>query len=402
MGLLESAMAFAVVMMIFSTLVTGIVETIFTVLGTREKTLQQAIQALFQQVIWPRLGNTLVGMGVESEQPNAGPTPQERHRDTFVSEMTDNLVFAEDGRGAVAGRLSNLNKPKIDTLTVLSFAERLGKSHVGKAVVAEGEAQVMLLVQDFARTYERFCRAASEVFRKKAQTTAICVSLVLAFSANIDASRILKQLVENPDVRLSFIEEADQARVDNEAAVARLAAIEQSLARAVGNDQRDPAAATQELADLQAQMRETADRMRATVGRVEQQGLAVGWKYFPYCQGNAAVDPDCNGANGAGGLGFVSWLFMTALAGVLIGLGGPFWFKVFTALSQVFQMLRNLGIGKPNEKKAEGPQTTTAEDSAKPKDVLDAFAVAVAVNLGSTVAPLRGRVLLGPNGQPLN
>jgi hypothetical protein len=399
MGLLESAMAFAVVMMILSTLVTGIVETIFTFLGTREKTLQQAIQALFQQVIWPRLGNTLAGMGVEPAEPNAGPTPQEHHRDKFVSEMTDNLVFAEDGRGAVVGRLSNLNKTKIDTLTVLSFAERLGKSHVGKAVVAEGEAEIALLVQDFARTYERFCRAASEVFRKKAHSTAVFVSLVLAFTANIDASRVLKQLVENPDVRLSFIEQADEARTNNEAAVAHLAGIEKSLAEATGNPQRDPAAATKELADLQAQVRETTDQVRATVGTLEEEGLAVGWKYFPYCQGNAVVDPDCSDG---GGLGFASWLFMTALAGVLIGLGGPFWFKVFTGLSQVFQMLRDLGIRKPDEKKEEGPQKTAAEDSAKPKDVLDAFKVAVAVNLGSTVGALRGRVLLGPNGQPLN
>lgn len=385
MGLLESAMAFAVVMMIFSTLVTGIVETIFTVLGTREKTLQQAIQALFQQVIWPRLGGTL-GEG------------KEQHRDTFVAEMTDNFVFAEDSRGTAAGRLSNLNKSKLDTLTVLSFAERLGKSHVGKAVVAEGEAEVALLVQDFARTYDRFCRAASEVFRKKAQTTAVCVSLVLAFSVNIDASRILKQLVDNPDVRLSFIEQAEDAHTNDEAALARLALIEQSLAEAARNPQRDPAAATKELADLQAQVRETADQVRAAVGELEQRGLAVGWKYFPYCQGTG-VDPDCNGA---GGPGWVSWLLMTALAGVLIGLGGPFWFKVFTGLSQVFNMLRSLGVGKSNDKKDDGPQKTAAEDSAKPKDVLDAFKVAVAVNLGSTVGALRGRVLLAPNGQPLN
>lgn len=402
MDLLESAMAFAVVMMIFSTVVSGIVETILRFLATREKTLQQAIQALFKNVIWPRLGETLdrIGTRLEPSPPpkrNAitkGASAEELHRDQFVSDMTRNLVFAEDER-RVTGFLSNLNKPAIDTLTVLSFAERLGKSTVGKAIVAEGEAQVDLLVQDLARTYDRFCRAASEVFRKKAEYTAIWVSVVLALGANIDASRLLTQLIQNPEVQTRLIGQADEAHIENEAAVARLDALRKSLAELPPDDAP---------AHLQAQLNDVDHDVRSTIGELNETGLAIGWKYFPYC-GDAASDPACQEPrtwqSTVMSFNFVSWFLMTILAGVLIGLGGPFWFKVFTGLSQVFEVLRTLGAAKSAEtNEAKPDKIPAAEESAKPKDVLDAFKVAVAVNMKSAVIP-RGRVLLGPTGHPL-
>jgi hypothetical protein len=252
-----------------------------------------------------------------------------------------------------------------------------------------------LLVQDLARTYDRFCRAASEVFRKKAEYTAIWVSVVLALGANIDASRLLTQLIQNPEVQTRLIEQADEAHKENDAAVARLDALKKSLAELPPDDA---------LANLQTQLDDVDHDGRTAIGELNETGLAIGWKYFPYCR-DGAVDPACpeprTWQSTVLSFNFVSWFLMTILAGVLIGLGGPFWFKVFTGLSQVFEVLRSLGAAKSAETNQPKPdKIPAAEDSAKPKDVLDAFKVAVAVNLKSTVTP-RGRVLLGPSGHPL-
>ena len=46
------------------------------------------------------------------------------------------------------------------------------------------------------------------------------------------------------------------------------------------------------------------------------------------------------------------------------------------------------------------PLKPAAEDSAKPESVIDAFNVAVAVNMKASSLS-RGRALLGPDGQPL-
>ena len=104
----------------------------------------------------------------------------------------------------------------------------------------------------------------------------------------------------------------------------------------------------------------------------------------------APLDPACAGSAGFwarignNGVAFAHWVVLTALAGFLIGLGGPFWFRVFSGLSQIAQMLRSIGIGG---KKAE-PEGTTADpqtppdDPAKPKDVIDAFVVAAKVAHG--------------------
>ena len=104
---------------------------------------------------------------------------------------------------------------------------------------------------------------------------------------------------------------------------------------------------------------------------------------------------------GLAALKFLRWLGLSILAGILIGLGGPSWFRVFSSLSQIFQMLRSLGVGrKPEQAKAQ--QTAApplAEESAKPKDVVDAFRVAAQVHAHATVSG--ERALLGPDGQPL-
>lgn len=77
--------------------------------------------------------------------------------------------------------------------------------------------------------------------------------------------------------------------------------------------------------------------------------------------------------------GMSSWIFGVLLAGVLIGLGGPFWFDLYKRLSAVAQIARAGGlVGKP-VKADDANQSVPAEKAHAPIDVRDAFLVALEV-----------------------
>lgn len=454
MELLESAMAFAVAMILFSTIATGIVEFLFRIMAVREKTLENALVALFDAVIWPRLRERLQGvaaarMAADNDPgetaghgrtppgvlggwlaglfnrlamrraaageagANAPPAPDESDvaakealRLCFLRDMTGNPavggVFG-DGKPSVLDAV--VRAKRIDMLTTLAFAERLGKSEIGGAILAHGEEELRRLVNDFVRTYDRFGRASKEVYRKYANAMAIVVGIVLAFAANIDAGRLLNALVENPNLRTSLIADAESVAKANKAAVESLDEVLKAEKEGkLGSDTAE---------EIKGQYNDLIAQTNAAQAR----GLPVGWAYFPYCSPISptdhkahAIDRTCGESSGFWTrlrdhkTALVRWFVLTALAGFLIGLGGPFWFRVFSSLSQIAQMLRSIGVGarkmdQDGTASDEAAATTPAEDSAKPKDVIDAFRVAATVAHGGSVPA--ARAILGPDGRPV-
>ena len=364
MELLESALAFAVVMIVLSTIVTGIVEALLRFFGVRQKTLRATIESLFDRVVWPRLEARLKQQADARKTAGAdgAATDVETNaRSDFVNGMTFNPA---------AGRSDRLlsHQRRIDVLSVVAFAERLGRTDVGQAILAEGTAAVEPIIQDFTRSFERFSSAGREVFRKNAKQVAIVVGILLAFAANIDAGRLFTTLMDNPDVRQSLVEQAGEAAEANQKAVATLEALQEQIAR--GGLQDDQAQ------EIEKQIVEIKGGLEA----LASEGLPIGHSFYPYCAQGTKGDPDCAASpdNATRAEKAVSWVLLTIVAGVLIGLGGPFWFRVFSGLSQVFQVLRAFrGGGEPEQAMPEKlPATPAAEASAKPKSVLDAFKVA--------------------------
>lgn len=388
MQLLESAMAFAVTMIIFSTITTGVVELMIRLAGTRERNLEKTIRVLFQTVIWPRMKNSLTASVAAAEE-----TLKEKLSGQFVQAMMGNPLSAIGG-GAV-GAIPARKESQVDELSVLAFAERLGRTDVGKAILAEGEAQLELLVKDFVRTFDRFARASREVFRKKAQQTAMFVGIIFALAANVEAGRLLTTLMEDPNLRTSLIEQVESVAEANEALTGRLADLTARLDESGLEEEQSTA--------IQANIDEITANMKA----LETTGLPIGPAYYPYCSAGADGDPACleskTGMQSV--IKFARWFSLSVVAGILIGLGGPFWFRVFSGLSQVFQVLRSLGIGRGG--KAAKSESTDAqpgnapepEESAKPKSVVDAFKVAVQVHAHR--AGSGRRAVLSPDGQPL-
>ncbi|MEQ8654257.1 MAG: hypothetical protein RIC87_17450 [Kiloniellales bacterium] len=362
MELLESAMAFAVVMIILSTIVSGIVEVGLRALRWRERTLKQTVVTLFDTVVWPRLESQLRTMLIADGV--AGSDRKSSARARFLAKMLANPAFGDPPTDKAPTA-----KKSVSVLTPLAFTERLARTDVGKAILDQGKEEVDLLVKDFVRTFDRFGRAASEKFRKNATFAAIVVGLIFAFATNVTTDRIFVTLFNNPDIRTALIENANEASQGNSKVLAK---IESAL-----NDPKNtlPPADLEELkADIQT--------VKEQFGTLAAKGIPLGYGYFPYCANKAARN--CNPAVEVDWEHYVFWAFFTALAGILIGLGGPFWFRVFSSLSQVFQVLRSLGVGKKDKqaKPEELDPLPSAEESTKPKDVLDAFMVAAKVHSG--------------------
>ena len=399
MELLESALAFAAAMVILSTIATGVVEMLVRVLGMREQVLQQTIESLFQTIIWPRLGDALKGMSITVAIPQAPPAPKGNWeqiktalanlfssapaadeaaaaRTAFVRRMIGNPAFTDwqdvDPKRPVR------QARRIDALSTVAFVERLAHTDVGRAIVAEGEEEIDRLVKDFSRSFERFGRASSEVFRKRAQMTAIVIGIIFAFAANIDAGRLVTRLIQDPDLRKSLIDGADANAAA--AAEAKQRLDETNRLAAEGN--------------LKPETLETltkdVEKLIANVEATKSVGLPIGWNYYPYCAdvaptGDCAV-PGFFARLRADWVEAVRWLLLTIVAGVLIGLGGPFWHRVFSSLSQVAQLLRAVGVSGARRPDAVAPEGAKPKGdvSAAPADLLDAFRVAADVHIDAT------------------
>ena len=387
MELLESALAFAVVMIVLSTIVTGIVEALLRFLGARQKTLRATIESLFDKVIWPRLEASLKQQAASRKTAGtagAATDVETSARSDFVNGMTFNPAAGSSDR-----LLSH--QKRIDVLSVVAFAERLGRTDVGQAILAEGAAAVEPIIQDFTRSFERFSSAGREVFRKNAKQVAIVVGILLAFAANIDAGRLFTTLMDNPDVRQSLIEQAGEAAEANQKAVATLQALQDQIARnGLQDDQAE---------EIERQIVEVKSGLEA----LASEGLPIGHSFYPYCAQGTEGDPDCAKSpdNATRAEKAVRWVLLTIVAGVLIGLGGPFWFRVFSGLSQVFQVLRAFrGGSQPEQVTPEKvPATPAAEASAKPKSVLDAFNVAANAQ-AQVIAQRSGQVGSGQATSP--
>lgn len=379
MEILESAMAFAVAMIIFSTVATGIVELIVRLFAFRERVLKKTLESLFETVIQPRLDKKLA----ELKARGAANADQD-DKQVFIQRMTGNPAYADwretPKRWWWPPRI--MHAGGIDALTTIAFAERLARTDIGKAIVEEARMEADALVTDFCRTFERFGRASSEVFRKWTHVTSIVVGVVLAFAVNIDAGRLLTTMIRDPDLRANLIAQAESASAANVAAVASLQAVRELEEKDLLKE------------DQVRVIREKSAALLAEVASAREVGLPIGWGYFPYCGRTADATgtdayPDCDAWKGleswsaAGEFG--RWLILTLVAGVLIGLGGPFWFRVFSSLSQVAQMLRSLGVGGGKATRAEdAPKAAATETTAQPETVLDAFRVAAEAHAKSS------------------
>lgn len=364
MEILEGAAAFAVVMIVFSTIVTGMAEAFLRLLAVRQTVLADAIERLIVDEIVPATRDGLKGV-------------LDLDRDGRLSAGDVAMLKAKLSLSPLARTLVGAPFREMrfghEKITTYSLLQRLAKSELGDALAKEGRGALRARLTDIARTYERYAAAARERFRYKAHRYTAVIAVLFAFAANIDAGRIFTYVMDNPGARQALLASAEAARAEYDAAAARLDAAMAGEGEAAP---KDAAAAA-------ARALQTLETYREDVR------LPIGPGYYPYCgldvlsivSGGGAADEAAKDACGEeADRSLPGWIAYTLLAGVMIGLGGPFWYKVYASLSRVIGFARSLGGGEViDEKSGDQPASRRALTE---EDIVTTFEIARAGRAG--------------------
>ena len=370
MELLEGAAAFAVVMIVLSTIVTGIVEAILRVLATRQEVLAKAVKAFFANEITPRFEAELRrAYDVPEGEPVAKTVVEKLAREMVLNPLAQTV---EDRHGKATldkyGWWTRL-RDGIETLTTYSLLQRLAKTKFGAELMETGAAARREALTAISRTYERYVAASNEVFRTRAHVATAFIAMALCTAANIDAGRVFSHLIDDPAARAGWIERGEAANEAEMAARGRVEAL-------IGKLEAGEAIEGFDVADLKAAIAAPA----ADVGELTAtDGLPIGPKYYPYCtktmhEGLAMVGLSDGEQVGACKVDRtpLSWAINVIVAGMLVSLGGPFWYRVFSSLSSLAKVARQMGGGGRADKidkdapgQPASAKALTGEDIAK-------------------------------------
>lgn len=390
MNWLEAMLAFALTMVALSTLVTAIMEVFHRFARSREAGFQVMTQKLFDEVIWPRL--------------RAGSIDQDQARTEFIHALTRNPVATTstgtangESRGKLLASISTVWEGITNTfapnrvagMSVMEFMERFAGTQTGKTLANEAGDYVSTAINDLAQKFDRFGAGASQLFYHKARAISVGVSIGLAFAINVDAVRLFQSYLHDQPLRQRVIEKQEQfgeKMRDTNATLEKVAS--------------DPKAKDAQ-AELDAIKKGLAD-VQAGIGELRTLGVPIGHDYYPWCEGKNEngdfTDSACKSQPASfyeplktsAGRG---WFGSVLLAGLLIGLGAPFWFDLASGLSKSLGVLKSLGVGEQakTEEKAAPPEGA----DVPPRTPVEAFKTAAAAEAPS----LGPRIPLSPTGE---
>ncbi len=208
---LEALLAFAVTMMVLSTVVSAIVEAGHSLLNQRSKGLERLMQHMFDKTLAPKL---------------AGKLPADMTGSRFVKQMTDRRWIPIDTNASKWKKtyykfMNKLRRhDKAQKLTTLEFIERLAETPIGTAVLDASDKvndkgrTLGIFLEDIASKYEDFGDDASQYFARRARFFSIVVGFFLVFSINFNAVEVTKTLLQSEATRDSLIQQGDAIAAD--------------------------------------------------------------------------------------------------------------------------------------------------------------------------------------------
>lgn len=332
---LEAALAFAVVMMVFSTIVAVIVESAHMVFRLREKGLRRFMEVVHKDIVSPRFSRLTVSTSIES----------------FVEIMTRSRFRPADENASALRKLVSgiVNAKELKNLSTTHFLERLTELPEGQYLVANiedlGRQNVDTFVKDLARKYEEWGESATDYFARRAKLVSVIIAVVLAFALNINALHLFETLLIDKGLHNALIERGDETAQQLEQWRTQLDGLPAQMP-----PERSKAA--QALARNISEIREHNAALRSG-------SIPFGWEHAPW---KAAAWPLAKWHESAWLL--MQWGSAVLLTGLLIGLGGPFWFDTFRKLSALTGVTRS--IREPPRKISD--KENQDRDTAQPED----------------------------------
>lgn len=355
MSFLISLVAFAAIIAVYSTIVTVIVEAVHKIFGLRSSGLSEMLRTFYDNRL-ARLQPDDIPADLQAPvgQHSERASPQARD---FALSMTrrapsESLRPWYVRRWPLIGRVLSSQSQR---MSALQFVERLAETPQGAALARHDREGLRAALTAAAYDYERLGEAQGEYFKSRAKMISVATGILVAFVVNIDAIALYRELSANAMLSSQLTQVVNASRLQPASA-----------------DGADP-----EVASLITELSRQS-------GGFKDMGVPVGRAMFPHCEGHTEFGSDelksdyrdvrCGLENqrpanqdwaksfgeflgenearqNAGTIGTIGhwfayrWERVTAIgnnpgtfglwftgiliAGGLLGLGAPFWFKVF-------------------------------------------------------------------------
>lgn len=358
MSFLLALVAFAAVIAVYSTIVSVIVEGLHKIFALRSSGMSEMLRAFYDQRL-ARLqpDNTPPEALAPVREPTTRGTPQAQ---SFAQSMARHAPSENTRFWYIRNLplLKSIFSTRRQRMSTLEFIEQLAQTPQGAALAGHDREGLRTALTAAAYEFERLGDTQGAYFRTRAKFLSVIAGITVAFFVNIDAIALYKELASNATL---------SARVSTLVESGAMTQIDSIFS---GGDVNG-ATATQAQADFEQ-----------LASSFTQLGIPVGRAMFPHCQGytpsgEAAatgsdlrtnyVDERCGlqaqqdvnvtwSKSYRDFLGprdpswsawfqyrgeritavfnnlstFFMWFVGVLIAGGLLGLGAPFWFKLFS------------------------------------------------------------------------
>jgi hypothetical protein len=415
MQVITAALAFAIVMLVLSMVVSTLVETIHRIFGMRESGLYVMLGRLYDEILIHYSGEG---------------TSERLSKSKFQTDMSENrapisVLHIAAGSSEKPGTPASPPKepaagPRswagllsrgrgLSTLTTAGFMERLGSSEMGKVILKKAESEPLrtfgdekpndAVLQDIAQKFEAFSNEASVFFERRARTLSIVVAMILAFAVYVDPIEIFSTFVRNPALAESVISRSDATSRAFEAG--HPPGEKQVSQPPVAPSGESLQAFQQAAKGLDALKKEYADALVAiqkTQKDLSDLGVPIGWndqrkktagliEEQVVCEAadkqstrEVSKKEDCR-AGETPRTKIVkhvlpTWSTILALlfGGLLVGLGGPFWYDMVKNLTSIRDLFR--GAPAPAAAAATPVPAALPQETPQPRTPVDIFKAA--------------------------
>ncbi|MBO6834845.1 MAG: hypothetical protein JJ878_12330 [Alphaproteobacteria bacterium] len=387
MELLDAALALVLTLGALGTIVTMLMELMFRVFCIRARFLK----GMIQDYVLPEVLSIPAIKAAFAAVTGDAPTAQ------TAKAAERKLVEAIIGNPA---EKVSLDRPVIgpggayDRITLEHFLSRLVEETGLRERIDTARAEVRAALIESARIFDKMSGATVASFATRARGWSLVIGIILAFVANVDGLRLFETYRDSPETALAIIADqdglaaADAAATDSfRAALALEAEVRVLEEKFKSANETEKAAAEEALVAKRQELAKLADpeAMRQLLAgsadilkSLRDRHLPIGWQQFPYCQkAEVGADALCGSDQEPD---YVFWFFRVLVTGLLIGLGGPFWFDVAKRLAAVRTVLRGGKSDQTGPRTGEDPAGNAAPFSAilrQVDGVIDAFAAGV-------------------------
>lgn len=378
--ILQAFVAFAVTMLALSTVVTAIMEMATRLFSRRARIFKRLLEVIFDDLIAPLIEKKDVAA-------------QQLDTQLFVDGVTASpLKFYKENRmksvKIFRGLMKRLGAEDAEKVPTQELVRRVfEQAEVRTALKDKSEDEIKDLIDEIEDKYDELCVGAKDYLKNSSRILSLIVGVVLAVVVNIDAHRILTYYIDNPVVAKKIADQAetyaDEYKEQQDAyAEARNKLEELEKAKAAEADVNDArasvAAARADIALVQARI----DNLRA-------ERIPIGGEFYPHCYWGGPENckevwvskPDVTEAKNMTERAweyfnaafvhhfweFVGWLFWVGFTGILIGLGGPFWYDAVKGVMHLTQLMRGRSASPPS---VPSSVASGATDSQSDKEAL--------------------------------